>query len=105
MKYPQLQKLITSTMVWAKQTAAIIHEKYSNVPLEEDEYLHRKEIQRKPITWNDSGVCLKYFVPAGQSPVTNIIVCHANIILFLFCKALEVDSGGKLLYHTAVLLV
>ncbi len=45
-KYTQLQKLIMSAIVWAKQTAAIIHEKYSNVPLEEDKCLQEGDPEK-----------------------------------------------------------
>jgi hypothetical protein len=53
---PPVTKLITSTMVRAKQTAAIIHEKYSMFLLRKMN-AYGKEIQIRPITESDSGVC------------------------------------------------
>jgi serine/threonine-protein phosphatase PGAM5 len=90
---PPITKLITSTMVRAKQTAAIIHKKYSNVPLEEDECLREGYPDKTHNMKRFGRVFVKYCVPAGQSPVTNIIVCHSNIIRFLFYKALGIEVG------------
>ena len=72
---PPVDKIITSTKVRAQQSAIIIHQKSAGIPLEEDKALQEGSPEQA------------HTVEQFEQSITNIIVCHTNIIRFLVCKA------------------
>ena len=92
---PPIEKIITSTMVRAQQTANIIHDhpKFVGIPLEEDKDLQEGSPERAHTVERVEQMFQKYFVPAGQTSITNIIVCHANVIRYFVCRSLGIDTA------------
>ena len=78
---PLVDKIITSTKVRVQQTVNI-HQKFASIPLEEDKALQEGSPEQAHTVERFKQMFLKYFVPAGQTSITNIIVCHTNIIRF-----------------------
>ena len=88
---PPVDKIITSTMVRVQQTANIIHQKFASIPLEKDKALQEGSPEQAHTVERFEQMLLKYFVPTITK--LNVIVCHTNVIRFLACTALGIDTG------------
>ena len=118
---PQLPKhIIVSSMLRARQTAAVFHETLPEVPVEATDALR----ECTPRTSNAMGAtaleasiaCEKrldaaftgYFIPAADGAETDVLVCHGNVIRYFVMKALGVDATHWLqmsVAHTSVTVI
>ena len=91
---PPIEKIIPSTMVRAQQTANIVHDhpKFVGIPLE-DKDLQEGSPERAHTVERFEQMFKKYFVPAGQTSIMNVIVRHANVIRFFVCRSLGIDRA------------
>jgi len=111
--------IVASTMTRAQQTAAIIHDQISDVPLTPSPLIRectppsRVDSRERP---EAAASCqrqldqafAKYFTPADGRDRHDVLVCHGNVIRYLTTKAFGVDPkawtslGVK---HTSVSII
>ncbi|GIY20888.1 hypothetical protein CEXT_524541 [Caerostris extrusa] len=119
-----VSKIYHSSLIHAAETARKIHEYFPETPIEssdllcegffcqaEPPYPAHKISEQSVVHQNH---CRKkkafhtYFYrasPSHKSPVTEIIVCHANVIRYFTCKLLQipVECYGRFrLYHGSI---
>ena len=112
--------MTSSTMTRARETAAVMHETLSDVPMAQSASLS----ECGPPTWKakveapseESLQCQSriedafktYFIPAEKAHENNIIVAHGNVIRYFVAKALGVDTRawlGMSVAHVSLTLV
>ena len=83
---PAVTRLVTSTLLRAVETAAIIKAQFSEINIHEDPLL----IEGDPtINHHRMDIAFQeYFSPisSDHTTPTEIIICHANIIRFFLCR-------------------
>lgn len=105
-----LDRMTSSTMTRARETAAVIHETLADVPMQESPLLSEclpplantgavKESDRKRM--EDCAKRLddafsQFFVPAEGTARSDVLVCHGNVIRYFVMKALGVDTTNWL---------
>jgi serine/threonine-protein phosphatase PGAM5 len=114
--------MTSSTMTRAKETAEVMHETLSDVPLAESPSLAEctppmsNERVVKEAAADEATRCQEqledvfktYFVPAKNADEHDIIVAHGNVIRFLVLKALRVDTQswtGLSVAHTSLTII
>jgi serine/threonine-protein phosphatase PGAM5 len=100
--------ITSSTMTRARETAAVIHESLSDVPLDSSPLLSEcTPPASRPLqgeTDADLTACAnrldtvftKHFSPPTNADRNEVLVCHGNVIRYLVTKALRLDTKGWL---------
>jgi serine/threonine-protein phosphatase PGAM5 len=116
----RFDSMTSSTLTRARETAAVMHEILSDVPMGESEILS----ECGPQTWSSKNPapteanlqCQRrvdeafrtYFVPAQKADENDILVAHGNVIRYLVTKALGVDTRswlGMSIAHTSLTVI
>jgi serine/threonine-protein phosphatase PGAM5 len=101
-----LDSITSSTMTRARETAAVIHETLTDIPMRQSTLLREctppmasanlaKELDLKEAVncANRLGEAFKqYFVPTSGAARSDVLVCHGNVIRYFVTKALGVDT-------------
>ena len=98
----RLDSMTSSTMTRARETAAVMHETLSDVPLNQSPQLSEctPPWESQGETPDEQVACAKRldtafaerFTPAGGSERHDVVVAHGNVIRYLVTKALGVDT-------------
>jgi serine/threonine-protein phosphatase PGAM5 len=100
--------MTSSTLARARETAAVIHESLTDVPLDASLLLSEcTPPASRPLrgqTEKDLAECAKQldavfskrFVPSADADRNELLVCHGNVIRYLVLKALRQDPKGWL---------
>jgi serine/threonine-protein phosphatase PGAM5 len=109
----------SSTMTRAQQTAAVIHEQISDVPVVASPLISEctpparvqirdsAEAQAACKRQLDSAFA-KFFIPARGAVRNDVLVCHGNVIRYLTMKALGVDTQSWIamsVAHTSMTVI
>ena len=115
-----LDSIISSTMARARETAAVINETLSDIPMHQSALLSectpptfRKlkdeaEEEQTACTKRLDRVFLEQFTPAMGAERNDLIVAHGNIIRYLVTKALGVDTrawAGMAVAHASLTVI
>ena len=93
--------IVASSMLRARQTAAVLHETLPQVPLTSSDALREctPRIAGRDAADGAQACELRldaafaqYFVPATGAEETDVLVCHGNVIRYFVMKALGVDA-------------
>jgi serine/threonine-protein phosphatase PGAM5 len=93
--------ILASSMLRARQTAAVLHESLPQVPIETTDALRECTPSIAGRDGADAAhACeqrldaayTQYFVPAAGTEETDVLVCHGNVIRYFVMKALAVDA-------------
>lgn len=105
--------ITSSALARAKETAAVIHEMLTDVPLQQSADLNEctppTRTEAKGEAANDELACATIldsvfagrFTPAAIVDKNDVIVAHGNVIRFLVTKALGVDTHAWLRFSVA----
>jgi serine/threonine-protein phosphatase PGAM5 len=109
----------SSTMTRAQQTAAVIHEQISDVPVVASPLISEctppARVQIRDSAESQT-VCkrqldaafAKFFTPAKGADRNDVLVCHGNVIRYLTMKALGVDTQSWIamsVAHTSMTVI
>jgi serine/threonine-protein phosphatase PGAM5 len=109
----------SSTMTRAQQTAAVIHEQISDIPLVASPLITEctppARVQLRDSAESQTGckrqfdaAFAKFFTPAKDTDRNDVLVCHGNVIRYLTTKALGVDPQSWIamsVAHTSLTII
>jgi serine/threonine-protein phosphatase PGAM5 len=109
----------SSTMTRAQQTAAVIHEQISDVPIVASPLISEctppARVQIRDSAEAQSAckrqldaAFAKFFIPAKGADRNDVLVCHGNVIRYLTTKALGVDTQAWIamsVAHTSMTVI
>lgn len=84
---PPIEKIISSTMVRAREIATIIHDALPKIPLDFNSKLEEGNPDYAPQTRDQfNQVYDAYTAPCQGQPATWVLITHANLIRYLICR-------------------
>ncbi len=83
---PHIPKVVSSTMIRAKETATVIHKEFPEASLEFDYDLTEGSPDHAHTRERFDRVFNSYFVPCQGPTATCVLVAHANLIRYLICR-------------------
>jgi serine/threonine-protein phosphatase PGAM5 len=115
-----IASVTSSTMTRAKETAAVIHELFANVPGTSSELLSEctppalvairgeSEASQRACASRLDEAFAKFAAPVSGSSRHDVLVCHGNVIRYFVTKALGIDSRawtGMSVAHASITVI
>ena len=94
---PPVVRIVSSTMARAMESAEIISFSFPETKVVFDETLNEGQLNSPSTRSRFDHVYDMYFTPVrGLEKVTDLIVCHANVIRYLTCRAIGMTDKCSL---------